>query len=399
MTIDVSTLAVEVRSTGVKDTSDGLNKLFVEAGKAERRVKTLTDSIDKLATAFKQGTASAIAYQTAVANANRSVGGSNTATSALTQAMLALSGTLKTLNTQFGQLGPIQGNTRAINGHTAAMKDAHAMARGLAGSLGALWVTYGSLAPMAAGIAIGASFKAIVTAGASVENTMEGIRVKGEESMASISQMSAAIAELGKGVYGPQEVAKAFETLILAGLTAKQAMVGIKDAMNLAVVGGTSIEKAAYTQVQVATSLGYTAEGFGRVGDVIAKTAAVSMSSVESLSEAFKSASAVGKLYGASPGGHRYRPRCAVATGHPRLRCWYVAEELLQGTGFQFGQAEGHPVFDEDGPCGPEGRERRLPRYGDCGWQAVGWPGQAVSRKPEAGNGQHGERAWSEDPR
>lgn len=299
--VDVSTLAVRVTSDGIKETADGLNKVFKEAKKAEDRVVTLTDKIGKLSSAFQAGTASAQAYQTAVANANRVVGGHDAATTALTQAMKQLNGSMLTLSTNLGQVDTrSRQSTQATRFHTEAMRDAHAAARGLSGSLGALWVTYGNMIPLAAGLAIGASFKGIVTLGKDVEHTLEGIRVRGNETVATIETMRSAIMTLGQGVYGPKEVADAFQTLILAGLTAKEAMTGIKDALNLAIVGGTSIEKAASTLVQVSTSLGYTAAGFGRVSDVIAATAAASMSSVDSLSEAFKSASAVGKLYGAT---------------------------------------------------------------------------------------------------
>lgn len=194
----------------------------------------------------------------------------------------------------------VDNGTKSLQIHTSAMKDLHAAARGLAGSLGALWTTYGSAIPLAMGLAVGASLKGIVSVGKDVENTLEGIRVKGGESLESVAAMRDVVISLGQGVYGPKQVAGALETLILAGLNAEQAMKGVGAALNLATVGGTSIEKAAYTLVQVGTSLGYTAEGFGRVGDVIAKTAAVSMSSVESISEAFKSGSAIAKLYGVS---------------------------------------------------------------------------------------------------
>lgn len=183
---------------------------------------------------------------------------------------------------------------------TEAMREGHSAARGLSGSLGALWLTYGNIAGMAIGVGIGAALKGVVTVGKDVEHVLEGIRVRGQETTKAIDEMRQSIFDLGKGVYGPQQVAQAFETLILAGLKADQAMVSVNAAMNLALVGGTTIEKAAQTLVSVGTAVGYTAEGFDRVGDVIAKTAALSMSSVATLSEAFKSGSSVNKLYGVS---------------------------------------------------------------------------------------------------
>jgi hypothetical protein len=299
MTIDVSTLAVEVRSKGVKETSDGLNKIFIEAGKAERRVQTLTASIDKLSRVFDSGSASARAYQEAVAQASRRVGGHNDSTVALTKALSAMVATMTRLNAKMDATS-FDRATGGMNRHTAAMRDAHAAARGLAGSLGALWMTYGNLAPLAAGLAIGASFKGIVKVGTELEHTLEGIRVRGQESVQSINEIRQAVYKLGEGIYGPQKVAEAFEVLILAGLNAKQAMGSVTAALNLALVGGISIEKSASTLVQVGTAMGYAAENYAIVGDIISKTAAVSMSSVESLSGSFKSAAVVGSLYGAT---------------------------------------------------------------------------------------------------
>lgn len=208
--------------------------------------------------------------------------------------------TIKMAGVHGAALDAIKKSKEGISSHTAAMQDAHAMVRGLSGGLGALWLTYGNIAPMIAGVAVAASLKGIVSVGKDVEHTLEGIRVKGQETVENVNAMRESIMDLGKGVYGPKEVATAFETLILAGLNAKQALSGIKDALNLATVGGTTIEKSAYTLVQVGTALGYSAEGYGRIADVISATAAASMSSVESVSESFKAGSVLGKLYGAT---------------------------------------------------------------------------------------------------
>jgi TP901 family phage tail tape measure protein len=191
-------------------------------------------------------------------------------------------------------------STAATRANNAALRDAQALARGLTGSFNSLWLSYGNFAGMAVGLAIGASLKGIVSVGRDVENTLESIRVLGESTTIEISKMRDVIIDLGQGIQGPKDVANALSVLVLAGLNAQQAMAGVADALNLAAVGGVSVEKAASTLVQVSTALGYTAEGFSRIGDVIAKTAAVSMSSVDSISGAFKSAAAVGELYGAS---------------------------------------------------------------------------------------------------
>lgn len=228
------------------------------------------------------------------AQAYSSQGGNASARYGSTAGSAASSGELTKLQQQYRQL---QTDARRAN---ATMADTHAAVRGLSGSLGALWLTYGNLLPMIAGVGIGMALKGIVKVGADIEHTLEKIRVLAGATTKEIGQMRDMVFELGKGVQGPQDVANAFSVLTLAGQTAKEAMTGVYATLSLATAGDVSIEKAATTLVQISTSLGYAAEDFGHIGDVVAKTAAVSMSSVESISGAFLSAAAVGEIYGAS---------------------------------------------------------------------------------------------------
>lgn len=313
MSVDVTSLVIQTKSDGITDAVNSLNKLVEAADKAEKSsaklsatVKILSDSaktvvpvMDSLLASYKRQETQLeqnVIQSNAYANAMRSVTSTQaaiaTSVGALATSMAALASSLTSVQ------GNLQGVDRAQRTSNESMREAHALARGLSGSFGALWVTYGNLAGMAAGLAIGTSLKGIVEVGRDVESTLESIRVRGNETTDAVDRMRKSVYELGQGVYGPQEVAKAFETLILAGLKADQALSAISSTMNLAVAGGTSIEKAASTLVSVGTSIGYVAEGFNRVGDVISKTAALSMSSVETLSEAFKSASSVASLYG-----------------------------------------------------------------------------------------------------
>lgn len=301
MAVDVSTLTVRVVGDGIKETSQALSGLGTSAANVEKRITTLTGSIDKLLNVQKTATGAAQAYMNAMQGATSSVAGSAGTTNSLASATTALAKSMALLSaSMFAVESRAKTSSSAIAYHTNSMNDAHAAARGLTGSLGALWLTYGSVIPLAAGAAIGASFKQIVSIGREVENTLEGIRILGESTTKEVAAMRDVIISLGQGINGPQDVAKALSTLVLAGLSATDAVKGVGAALDLAAVGGVSVEKAASTLVQVSTALGYTADGFSRVSDVIAKAAAVSMSSVESISGAFKSAAAVGELYGAS---------------------------------------------------------------------------------------------------
>lgn len=299
MAIEISTLSVKVKSDGIKPTADGLNTVAIAGDKAESSVNKLTAAIGKLTAGFVAGGAAAKAYMDAVRLTQQTTGNSGAATAALTLAVTQLNTSIQALTTNLQQNTINQNaNREATRRTTNTMNDMHAAARGLSGSLGALWITYGNAAPLIAGAAIGLAFKNVIKQGMEFENTIQSIAVKGQETAESMRELRKTALDLGTGIYGPQAVAGALETLILAGLKAEEAMKGVGAALNLATVGGTSIEKAAYTLVQVGTAMGYTSESFSTVGDVIAKTAAASMSSVESLSEAFKSASSVGVVYG-----------------------------------------------------------------------------------------------------
>ena len=204
------------------------------------------------------------------------------------------SGELERLQRQYRQL---QLEASRAN---RTMTDTHAAVRGLSGSLGALWMTYGALMPLLAGAAVGAAIKGVVDVGTDIEHTLEKIRVLGQSTTGEIDEMRKVILDLGQGVQGPRDVAEALSVLTLAGLKAADAMKAVKGTLNLAIAGDVGIEKAASTIVQIRTSLGYTADDFDHIADVVAKTAAVSMSSVDSISGAFLSAAAVGEVYGAS---------------------------------------------------------------------------------------------------
>lgn len=184
--------------------------------------------------------------------------------------------------------------------HAAAMQEANSAARGLSGSLGALWLTYGNFAGMAVGLGIGVALKGIISVGVDVENTLEGIRVRGQETIESVNAVREAVLSIGQGIYGPQQVAKAFESLTLAGLKVKESSLAIGAALNLATAGGTSIENAAEGLVSIGTAVGATAKSFDYLADGITAAANTSLASVDSITQAVKRASIVNKLYGAS---------------------------------------------------------------------------------------------------
>jgi TP901 family phage tail tape measure protein len=184
---------------------------------------------------------------------------------------------------------------------TVDLSDAHSAARGLASGFGAMWLTWGSVAPLLAGAALSHSFVQVIKLGSAVQQEMETIRVLSEESTVSVGGLNAQLLEMARtGPFGPLEVAKAMKTLSLAGLDAKEVSTAITDVLHFAVAGDTSIEKSADVLTTVGTAFKISAKDYNYIGDVIAKTAAVSKASVETIGEAFKSASVINSQYGVS---------------------------------------------------------------------------------------------------
>ena len=181
----------------------------------------------------------------------------------------------------------------------AAMRDGHSAARGLASGFGAMWLTWGNLAPLLAGAAVSNGIVQVVKMGAAVDQSMQTIQALSGATAAEVANLNAQMLELARsGPFGPLEVAEAMKVMSLAGLDAGKVSTAVVDVMNLSVAGSTSIKDAADVMTSVATSFGIAAEGYNYVGDVIAKTAAVSKASVESIGQAFKTASVLGKQYG-----------------------------------------------------------------------------------------------------
>lgn len=297
----IDNLNIRVTSDGITKASTELDKLGNAADSTEKKVLKLVTSVEQMVQKFSASVSGTKAITDALAVVNRTTVASDAAMKALTGSISKLTAEISTMSSKITQSSTsVTQSTTTIRQHTVAMSDAQAAARGLSGSLGALWLTYGNLAPLAAGAAIGYSLKQIVSTGAEVENTLEAIRLKGEASISEVVELRKAIVDIGQGIYGPQEVSKAFETLILAGLKAKEAVNGIGAALNLATAGGSTIEKAAESLVTIGTAVGATAQQYDYLADGITKAANISLASVDSIAEAVKRASVVNKLYGAS---------------------------------------------------------------------------------------------------
>lgn len=182
-----------------------------------------------------------------------------------------------------------------------AANEAHALARGLSGSLGTLWMTYGAIAPLLAGAALGGAFVQASKAGAEFAYQLEFVKALGGETAESIGSIGrSALALAGESLYGPVELANGLRILSQAGLSAADSMKALPQATALATVGEMNMEQAAVTLTGVMNAFDLGVGDMAHIGDVFAKSAAMSQTSVEGMTESMKTASVVGEQYGTS---------------------------------------------------------------------------------------------------
>src|SRR5574340_754130 len=223
--------------------------------------------------------------------------GAAATTVAQTQGLAAVSAEVSRLQLAQNNLNnaTAQG-TRLFHGYTAAQWDAHAALRGVAGAMGQLWMTYGALAPLLAGAAVGATIKAAMQSGMEFEHQLTFVKALGGESAEAVSRLGEAAKNLAKdGLFGPVEIANGLRILAQAGLDANEALLAIPHTLDLATVGEMKMEQAALTLAGVMNAFGKNVGDMGHIGDVFAKAAAVSQVSVTDMTEAMKSASVVDK--------------------------------------------------------------------------------------------------------
>ena len=180
-------------------------------------------------------------------------------------------------------------------------QEGHTVARGLAGSLGQLWLTYGSLLPLLAGGALGAAFKQTAVLGADFEHQLTFVKALGDETSETMSRISEAARGLGKNsLQGPVELASGFRILAQAGLSGSDSILAMVNTMDLATVGEMRMEEAGIALAGVMNAFSLNVTDMARIGDVFAKAAALSQTSVEGMTAAMRTASVAGAMYGAS---------------------------------------------------------------------------------------------------
>jgi TP901 family phage tail tape measure protein len=180
---------------------------------------------------------------------------------------------------------------------TKAMNDAHSASRGLAGSLGMLWATWGSTVPILAGAAIGSSMVSVFKIGKDVEYQLKFVSALAGGAAVDMEAFGAAVR--GNMVM-PGEAAQALRGLAQNGLSASEALQALPPILALATAGEMALGEAALGATGVMAAFSLTVNDLGRISDVFAKAASISNTSVTGMVEAMKQASTVADVYNVS---------------------------------------------------------------------------------------------------
>lgn len=180
----------------------------------------------------------------------------------------------------------------------SAAYEAHGLARGLSGSLGTLWLTYGSFLPLLAGAAIGSSFVQVSKAGAEFAYQLTFVKALGGETTESINKLKESAIQLStSSAFKPTEIASGYRILSQAGLDAAESLKVMPSVLNLATAGELSMEQAGIAVVGTLNAFKLSTEQASHVSDLFAKASAASQASVADLTQSMRYGSTVGTQY------------------------------------------------------------------------------------------------------
>ena len=176
-----------------------------------------------------------------------------------------------------------------------ALNDAHSAARGFAGSLGMLWTTWGSTVPLIAAAALGGALRSVYTVGKDLEYQLQFVSVLTAGGAVNVERFGQAVR--GNMLVAPVEASQALRALAQNGLNLNDALKALPAVMNLAIAGEMGLSEAALGATGVMAAFNIQVEQLDHVGDVFAKAAALSNTSVGGMVEAMRQASTVSDQY------------------------------------------------------------------------------------------------------
>lgn len=186
---------------------------------------------------------------------------------------------------------------RHAHQYQQSLNDVHSAARGLAGGLGQLWLTWGSIVPLVAGAAVTGSMAKIYTAGKEVEYQLQFLRALASDLNREPVNVEAFLKITEGTMESVKDAAGGMRSLSQAGMDQAKSLRALPDILNLATIGEMKVGAAALSATGVLNAFGLEIDEIGHVGDVFAKVASASNTSVHGMTESMKQASTVGEQF------------------------------------------------------------------------------------------------------
>lgn len=186
--------------------------------------------------------------------------------------------------------------SHGMQGFGRMSRETHGFVRGLSGSLNQLWLTYGSLMPLLTGAALGSVARNTFQVGRDLEYRLRFVEALGNNPV----QVEQLMPSVMGSMKTPLEAAEALQALAQAGLTTKQSLDALQSTMQLSTLGELGMTEAAVAMTGTISAYSMAAAEAGKVGDVFAKTAASSNTTVEQISISMRQASTAAAQYGIS---------------------------------------------------------------------------------------------------
>lgn len=211
--------------------------------------------------------------------------------------------TTSTLRTHTQELGHALGSAHSWSSRI------HGVWRGMAAAAGQIWLSWGAIGPLMAGLAPTlAAFKS-VNAERSFGWEMAQVGAAAEISDAAVAKLSQTILNMGSGAYtqSPLQMATALRVLAQAGLDTQEALAVLPTVLNIAMVAGTSDQDAAlFASGMIAPFRLRNEDGslnMAKMNEAINQTAIaaqVSQTSIEQMMQSMKQAAPAADKFGLS---------------------------------------------------------------------------------------------------
>jgi TP901 family phage tail tape measure protein/lambda family phage tail tape measure protein len=181
------------------------------------------------------------------------------------------------------------------------MREGHSLARGMAGPLGAMWLTWGSLAPLLAGAGITAGIAGSIRAGSEFEMVLARIQGVSGETAAAVEGAGTSFMKLSENsIFAAKDVAQGAQILVQAGLSLNDALATLPTVLQLASVGELDMAKSAEIATGTMNAFGLEIANIPGIANVLSKAADISQTNIGEIGEAMKQGSTIAKQYNIS---------------------------------------------------------------------------------------------------